>query len=159
MINYKEIKNIELFYDFKVTEQCRSCKHYGKKATCPPYAKVIYNRLSYKNGIIVYKKFEINDPENWKELSRISSLEIHMALLEKREKLINEGHYFCVIYGAGSCKLCNKCSFPCRFPERSIIPIEARGLDVVKLVKKYIDIDISFPVKDFFYRIGLILYD
>ena len=153
-----KVKRKDLIFDNKAVEQCKSCKRYGKKATCPPYAVSIKD-LKYKYGLMCYKKFKIDDIKNWKKLSIESSLMLHNLLIDKRNQLFLEGHYFAVAFGAGSCKLCVKCSFPCRFPERSITPVEAIGLNIVKLMKKYCKINLKFPVKKYFYRVGMILYD
>jgi predicted metal-binding protein len=112
---------------------------------------------TYKHGRIFYEEFKA-EQDRWEELGKISSLSIYVALLRERQQLFNTGHYFCTILGAGSCKLCEKCTFPCSHPEKSIIPLEGTGIDVVATLKKH-NIDIKFPIKDYFYRIGMILYD
>lgn len=160
-MNYIRIKGSGLIFNDKAKEQCRSCKRYGKKATCPPYTYLLGSNkiLNYKNGILCYEEFKINNKQEWRKLSKDSSLKMHAVLLKKRDELIKKGHYYTIAYGAGSCKLCLKCSFPCRYPEKSLIPIEAMGLDIVRMMKKYANIKLVFPVKNFFYRVGLILYD
>jgi len=150
-------------FNYKVREMCKSCKRYGFKATCPPHIDSIeyYADLfeGYKNGIIYYDTFECADLKDWKAVGRKSSLAIHKVLLKERERLFAEGHYFVALFGAGSCKACVKeCSFPCRQPQKAIIPLEGTGVNVVKLMKQY-NVDVSFPVKNSIYRIGLVLYD
>lgn len=155
-INPKE----DLIFDLKVTEACKSCKRYGTKATCSPYVGNIgyYRELlpSYKYGIIYYEKFDSNQKE-WESIGKESSLVMHKQLLKKRDELFFKGHFFVTIFGSGSCKLCEKCSFPCRFPSKSIVPLEATGVNVVEIMKKF-DIDIKFPVTKTIYRIGAIFY-
>ena len=157
-----QINPTKIPFSLKVREMCTSCKRYNTKATCPPYVENInyYKELfnSYKNGIVCYEKFECKDKNNWIEIGKHSSLVISNYLLKRREELFKEGHYFISVFGAGSCKLCPTCSFPCRHPQKAIIPLEATGVDVVQLMKNCL-IDIKFPIKDVFYRIGLILYD
>jgi len=130
----------DLIFDDKVREMCKSCKRYGKKATCPPYVESVayYKKLlrRYQNCKLYYEKFNSSDKKRWRELGKRSSLEIHMKLLEERDKLFELGHYFVAIFGAGSCKLCDKCFFPCKSPDKSIIPF-----------------------RDSYYRIGAIFYD
>lgn len=161
----KEIKinpKKDLIFDNKVVEQCKNCKRYGKKATCPPYIdnSDYYQKILfiYKNGVIYYKKFIIDNPKNWVRLGKESSIEITNFLLKKRTALINKGHYFAIAFGAGSCKLCEECSFPCRFPDKSLIPLEGTGLDIIKTMKKF-GVIIKHPVKEYFYRVGAIFYD
>ena len=151
------------YFGNKVREMSRSCKRFGTKASCPPYVENIeYYKIllpSYKFGICFIEKFDIDNIINWERLGRESSLIIHKAILNYRDKLILSGHYFSVGFTAGSCKNCEKCSFPCRFPDKSLIPIEAIGIDVVKLVRKIAKISIKFPITKYFYRIGIIVYD
>jgi len=151
----------KLVFDAKVALACKSCKHYGFKATCPPYIenmeyfrKVLPN---YKHCVICYKEFEA-DHDNWQKVGQQSSMVIHNYLIKRRAKLLKSGHYFCTILGAGSCKLCKKCQIPCKFPGKSVVPVEGTGINVVATLKKY-NFNISFPVKDKFYRIGAIFYD
>jgi len=158
----------DLVFDAKVREECYSCKRYGKKATCPPYIGNLdyYENLlkRYRHGMFVVCEFNIPDditdtPESIADLGSISSLELHKAIMTMRELLMLDGHCFVVAFGAGSCKLCpGGCEFPCRLPEKSIVPIEATGINVIEALKKF-KVDIRFPVKGKFYRIGAIFYD
>lgn len=151
-----------LIFDLKVCEACKSCKRYGLTGCCPPiigtfeYYKKLLKRYTYSKVFI--KKFIVNNPKNWKELSRTSSLELHKTLLEEKEKLFNKGHYFNIILGGGSCKYCEKCSIPCKLPQFRAIPIEATGINVVETLKK-MEVFIKFPVKKVFYRVGMLLWD
>jgi predicted metal-binding protein len=149
------------YFTLKSVQACRACKRYGS-GQCPPSIPSIdyYKELlpSYKNGIIVFKRFEIKG--DWKEQGRSSSLEIHNYLLEKRTQLLNEGYWYSIILGAGSCKLCPNCVTPCRQPDKAIVPIEGCGLDVVRLMEEF-DVYLGFPVEkqEFFFRIGMVLYE
>jgi predicted metal-binding protein len=148
------------YFDLKVVQACRTCKRYNNSTQCPPNIPSLdyYKELlpTYKNGIIIYERFEISG--DWKEQGRSSSLEIHNYLLEKRTHFLNEGHYYSIILGAGSCKLCQTCVYPCKHPDKAIVPIEGCGIDVVALMRS-LDEDINFPVKNYFFRIGMILWD
>jgi predicted metal-binding protein len=158
----KEIKinPKQIVFNEKTRLACLSCKNFGTKATCPPYIATTeyFKKIirAYKNGIIYYELFEA-DKENWENLRKESSLKIHKHILDERNKLINASHYFYLALGAGSCKLCPTCSFPCKKPSESLIPVEGTGIDLVATMKKY-NIDIKFPIKDSFYRIGIFLY-
>jgi len=85
---------------------------------------------------------------------------IHKKIVSERQRLFFEKHYLIIGFGAGSCKLCDKCSFPCCWPDKALIPIEATGIDVIKMMKKF-NVDINFPVEKFSHicRIGAIFYD
>lgn len=157
-------KILKKYFSYKVREFCKSCKRYGYKACCPPYIESVdyYKEVlpSFEHGILVFKKFIINDLSQWKELGKSSSLDIHTELLKIRTQLLNKGK-FGIIYGAGSCKICPKCSFPCKFPNKRIIPLEGTGVNIIKLMKDLTKIDLKYPVEKYgyFYRIGVILYD
>lgn len=119
-----------------------------------------YKKLlpSYKYGIIYYETFDCSNKENWKEIGRASSLFLSEHLLKVRTKLFSEGHTFINVFGAGSCKVCEKCQFPCRFPDKAVVPLEATGLNVVDFMKEF-DVFIKFPIDNEFMRIGMVLYD
>ena len=150
----------DLHFSLKAREMCKSCKRYNEKATCPPHVESVeyYQKLlpTYTHGLLYYEKFDKSD--DWVQQGKDSSLTIHNALLKKRDELFNAGVYFINIFGAGSCKICDKCAFPCRFPAKSIIPLEGTGVNVVELMAKY-GIKVSFPITDTLYRIGVVLYD
>lgn len=152
----------DLKFDLKVVEQCKSCKRYGSVATCPPYIEKLdyYQKLlpTYKHGFLYYERFEIDNYENWRELGKMSSEKLRKFVIKERDKLIDEGHYFVVAFGGGSCKNCDKCSIPCRFPDKALIPMEGTGMNIVEMMKKF-GVEIKHPVKDFFYRVGCIFYD
>lgn len=152
----------ELFSD-KTREMCKSCKRYSFKATCPPNVEKIeyYRKLisSYNNGVLLIEHFIIENKEQWRELGKSSSLVIHNKLLEERQRLLDEGK-LAIIFGAGSCKYCSEiCNLPCKHPDKSIVPLEATGMNVTYLVDLLTNIGIKFPVKEEFYRVGLILWD
>jgi len=151
----------ELIFDILVCEACRSCKRFGIVGCCPPnigtfeYYKKLLKHYSY--GKVFIEKFVVDDPENWKELSRTSSLDLHKVLLEERQALMNKGHFFSMVLGGGSCKHCKECSIPCKFPQYRIIPVEATGINVVATLAK-MGLWIKFPVKKIFYRVGMLLW-
>jgi predicted metal-binding protein len=151
----------DLIFDLKVVESCKNCKRYGTKASCPPYVfdSYYYQKLlpTYRYGVVYYEQF--NSLSNtWVENGKNSSLALQKFLLARRDELFQQGRVFVTAFGSGSCKLCTECSFPCRLPNKALVPLEATGLDVVKTVKKF-GVNIKFPVTDSFYRIGAIFYD
>jgi len=161
-INVVNIQPSQLCFDIKVQEMCKSCKRYGTKASCPPYIESVeyYKKLlpSYKHGILYYERFKVTDKTQWRKLGASSSLKIHNHLLKVRNELIQQGHYFVEVFGAGSCKMCAKCTFPCHQPDKSITPLEGTGVNIFKLLKK-LNIPFVFPIKDSFLRVGVVLYD
>lgn len=155
-INPKE----ELIFDLKVREMCRCCKRFGTKATCPPYIDSFkyYNTLlpQYTHGIFYFEKFIIKGDNL--ELGKKSSMRIYKRIVSERKKLLKAGHYFVIGFGAGSCKLCDKCVFPCSSPDKALIPLEATGVNIVRTLGRY-GVKLKFPVEKYFYRVGALFYD
>ncbi len=152
----------DYFSDF-VRFLCKSCKRYNNKHNCPPFlpSPTYYKQIlsNYDYGILIYKKFEIDDIKNWKTLGIQSSLEIHNELYLLKNQITSKRKP--VLLSAGSCKLCSECTIPCKHPDKALIPVEATGIDVIKLFKDLTGIELKFPVEEqgYFYRIGLYLYD
>ena len=150
----------DLIFDLKVREMCKWCKRYGKKATCPPYIESVeyYSNVlkRFKHGIIYYDFFPTDGDAE--EVGYKSSMEVYEKLTRERTRLFEGGHYLIMILGAGSCKLCDRCTFPCHIPDKGIIPVEATGIDVVKTMERF-DVKVAFPIKETLVRVGMVLYD
>jgi len=149
-------------FNLKVREQCRSCKRYNFSANCPPNVPSVdyFQHLLplYEKGIIVYNLFDNYDKTEWIKCGKQSSLVIHQEILKIKDNLFKTGHYFVLGLSAGSCKLCEKCTIPCKNPSQSLLPVEATGINVVSLMQKF-NINVRFPINDSFYRVGMVLYD
>ena len=151
------------YFQDSVRVACTKCKRYNKSASCPPFLPEIcfYNELlaNFKNGLLIIKKYKITDVSKWQELGRNSSEDIRQELNIMYDILSKQG-FQVLMFGAGSCKVCQTCSIPCKNPAQRLIPIEAAGLNVIRLVKKITGIRIKFPVEKqgYFYRVGMIVY-
>jgi len=151
---------LEDYLDENVRELCKECKRYGLKVCCPPYLpKIEFFRdkfNQYEKGVLIIKQFIIDDVKNWKNLGKVSS----EKLREDMMNFVSTLHSNFVCYGAGSCKNCTECSWPCKFPNKQLIPLEGTGINVVSLVEDVADITIKFPVENYgyFYRVGMVLY-
>ena len=152
----------DLVFNIKVHESCKSCKRYGRTGCCPPNIGEFdyYRKLlpQYKYGKLFIETFSIQKNMAIAEMGKESSLKLHRILLTERKKLFENGHYFNIILGGGSCKWCKKCTIPCKLPQFRAIPIEATGIDVVTVLSHY-NVTIKFPVDTMFYRVGAILWD
>lgn len=152
------------YFQDSVRIACSKCKRYNKSASCPPYIYSIEQyKISlpkYKNGLLIIKKYKITDITKWQELGRYSSEDIRKELTVVYTILRKQGFHVSM-FGAGSCKNCKICTIPCSHPDKKLIPIEAIGLNVIRLVKKVTGKIIKFPVEKqgFFYRVGMILYN
>jgi predicted metal-binding protein len=151
-----------LIFNEKVRDLCRSCKRFGKSAACPPNIESLdhYRKAAkqYKHMDIVYKEFNVNDYKDKIEAGKKSSLELYKHLVDRRNKMIQEGNLFVTCYGGGSCKICKNCTIPCTHPEKSIIPIEGTGVNIFETLRQF-DIILPSIIDKTFFRIGVILYD
>jgi predicted metal-binding protein len=149
------------YFDKKTIEACRSCKRYNQKSCCPPKIEPMsYWQLllpTYQFGKLVIQEYKINKLINYLTLGKCSSLELGVELDKIQLEL--EKYTYSLKFGGGSCKACASCSFPCKNPLKQLIPIEATGLNVIKLTSELAGVQLRFPIKTIYYRIGMFLYD
>lgn len=164
MITQYEINPRDLvqYMSQNIREYCSSCKRFNTKACCPPHVESVeYYRdfvQNYNKGLLVIAKFKIDDIKNWVQLGKNSSETLRKHMINLKSYLL-ENEKDVIFFGAGSCKHCARCTFPCIFPEHRLIPIEAMGMNVVGLVWDVAKILIKFPVEEYFYRVGVILWE
>lgn len=110
--------------------------------------------------MLVYCKMPFETKEQFELVRQESTNLVHKILLELEKELYLNNEPVAVSFIGGSCKLCKDGCSPdsCRFPQMARIPLEATGVNVIKLVKESIGINVVFPPKDFLYRFGLILW-
>ena len=137
---------------------CFYCGNYSKKWTCPPRIPDI----DYKSVFSEYDNFallHIKMDSKYDSSRTDSSVILHKELLEMEEILYNNNQSTRLSFIGGSCKLCkNGCADDyCRQPYQARIPLEATGVDVIE-TSKNVGISITFPVKDYLTRTGLIMW-
>lgn len=165
--SYPELESVYAKTDIFVFEEkvkllCFHCAHYNEKWTCPPripslnYEKII--KEDYSNALIVFTKMKIED-DNFEDVRRQSTNMIHKALLHLEKVLYDNDLPTRVSFIGGSCKLCkNGCAADkCRNPYQARIPLEATGCNLIESFKK-VGIKIEFPIKEYLYRYGVILW-
>lgn len=151
----------DLIFEERVRMNCFYCGRYNNNWKCPPkipdldYKKMI---SEFDHSAIVYTKMLLNN-ENYNDVRAESSIMLHKALLLIEKFLWNKGNSMCLSFIGGGCKLCkNGCGKDkCNNPYMSRSPIEATGVNLIKSLEKY-NIEIVFPLKDYMYRFGLILW-
>lgn len=161
MIDIIVISLEDLIVEERVKMNCFYCGRYGLSWKCPPQIPSIdYMKLfsEYENGAIVYGKFAYV-PNRYNEVRSESSIILHKALLELEKELWKNNNSLAISFIGGSCKLCkNGCGKErCNNPYMARTPVEATGVNIVNLAKKY-DIDIKFPPEDAIVRAGLLLW-
>lgn len=153
----------DFIFEERVKHLCLHCKHFNYKHTCPPKIsifdyKTIFKEYSY--GAIVHTYFNFED-DDFDRIRTKSTNFLHKKILKGESFLYSLNLSLRIGFIGGSCKLCKDgCDdVKCRFPEKSRIPIEATGINVVKTVKDSLGIDLDFTFKKkILHRIGLLVW-
>ena len=157
-----EISPCDIVFEERVKLLCYYCPKYGTRRTCPPAVPSLdWKKLvqEYENCWIVYSKTSFSG-EITKESRRVSSMALYAQLYALEGLLHGSGYPLAVFFGGGSCKLCEGgigCSPECHHPSRSRIPIEAIGVNVVKVLQQ-VEVQLPFPPKDEYFRVGMLLW-
>lgn len=161
---YAEKVSLEnIIIEERVKLQCFHCEKYNVKWTCPPKIdKFDFPKLfeEYSNAMIVYCKIPYSNDIEYTKVRNDSTNLLHRTLLGMEKLLYENNESLSISFIGGSCKLCeNGCSSEkCRLPHMARIPLEATGVNVIKLIKSTLDMDIVFPLDKHMYRFGLILW-
>lgn len=119
----------------QVRDMCAAdkCKMYGKTWSCPPalpdldYYQAEFDKYTY--GIIVQTVAELEDDFDIETMEEAG--ETMKARFDEFAKKARELDPNCFPMSAGTCKKCEKCTYPdapCRFPDEMIPSMEACGL-------------------------------
>ena len=124
-------------FEHEVREMCAAnrCGLYGKKWCCPPGCgteeECKEKCMKYKNVFVFSTKYDLEDSFDFEGMERARK-----AHDKTDEELLSLLDIPCELAGAGSCTLCEQCTYPdapCRFPDKARCSVEACGIDVVKL--------------------------
>jgi len=161
-LSIKKVTIDDFVFEKRVLLNCFYCPKYGVKWTCPPRIPNLDYRevfVEYENFLAVfYKKRFTGITPTAKHREESSNL-LHKTLLEIEKVLWQKDHPLAVTFIGGCCKLCkDECSIEkCKQPSLARIPLEACGINVVKTMRK-VGIEIVFPPKVFFYRVGMLVW-
>jgi predicted metal-binding protein len=135
-IRSKEIpvKDILQFENKKLFDgMCKSgCKNYNKKCSCPPYSPSFtiysknYNMCKVYLMYIDMKQFDYINSHGYFKVKVGNGI-----LKPLMDKMLFS--YSDKIITSGSCRSCNKCSLPCRKPDKRIYSFESMGINVSEL--------------------------
>ncbi|MGN2369743.1 DUF2284 domain-containing protein [Clostridium cagae] len=164
--DYLKCKKIDLSsveFDEKVILKCFHCKNYKRKWTCPPnIPQISYKKIfeECENALLVYCKIPFSSDKQFDHVREESTNLVHKMLLQLEKELYNLNEPLAISFIGGSCKLCKDgCTKEvCRCPQASRIPLEATGVNVIKLFKNTAGIDIVFPPKEYLFRVGLLIW-
>ncbi|MDR2296606.1 MAG: DUF2284 domain-containing protein [Clostridiales Family XIII bacterium] len=132
-----------LTYEREVRAMCEmnSCGRYGRSWNCPPQVGSIEDLEAkcgaYQNGILMNTVTALEDSFDFEGMMAAGAA-LNRILAEAdgiaaREFRLDDY----LLLGAGSCNACKTCAYPepCRHPNKVYIPIEACGVNVVRLAK------------------------
>ncbi|MEL7649901.1 MAG: DUF2284 domain-containing protein [Sedimentibacter sp.] len=162
-LSFNKIDISDIKLETRARLQCFHCKNYHNKWTCPPmipnldYMKLF---MEYENAAIVYCRIPFETAEEFNIIRVESTNLLHHALLELEEILYKNNKPMAVSFIGGSCKLCKDgCNKEkCQQPDLARIPLEGTGVNVIRLIKETMNIDLVFPPADYLYRVGLLLW-
>ena len=145
------------YYDReKFLEFCRACPSYGLLWSCPPLAAETEQSLSrYRNAVVVGAKIVYDaqtvactdTKEKVIECSDRSLLVVKKELLEillQLEKRLPGS----LAISSGGCEICGRCTRPdikpCRHPDRMRHSFESLGVDLGKLARDLLGIELKW---------------
>lgn len=152
-----------IIFEERVKINCFYCARYGTKWTCPPHIP----QLDYKKIVMEYEHLLVLvykrpfKKEDYDSVRTESTNDLHRKLLDLERILYCNNKSMAISFIGGSCKLCKTgCGKEkCNNPGKARIPWEAIGVNLIKTVENMnIGCHIQFPVKDTFYRYGLLLF-
>lgn len=161
--DYCPIQAEQIVFEERVKLLCSTCAKYNRKKRCPPFHDGIqYEKAirEYENMLLVINCCRLTK-DNYDEVREESAKTLHMDMVRMEKMLLEAGACMAISFIAGACRICREgCppfGKPCRHPEQSRFSMEAIGINVVKTLKN-VNRDISFPVQEEMYRIGLLLW-
>ena len=162
-LHAKAVSLNDIVIEERVRLQCFHCEKYNVKWTCPPkIEKFDFKKLfaEYSNAMIVYCEIPYSNDVEYAKVRNDSTNLLHRTLLDMEKFLYENNESLGISFIGGSCKLCkNGCSTEkCRLPHMARIPLEATGVNVIKLIKSTLNMDVVFPLTGKMYRFGLLLW-
>jgi predicted metal-binding protein len=124
----------------EVRDMCNAerCRQFGKNWRCPPgcgsIEEAAERAAQYSYGIIVQTIGKMEDDFDYETIQETSKK--HKKNFAALIEIIKEHHGDVLPMGAGTCEICETCTYPdapCRFPDKSISSMEAYGLWVSKV--------------------------
>ena len=134
------VSSDKVMFEKEVREACEKnyCGRYGKCWTCPPGVgeiDVLKNKLlKYSQVFVFTTKHSLEDSFDYEGMQTAHRL--HDEITDRIRALCREEG--ALILGAGSCNVCEKCTYPdapCRFPDIAMPSVEACGINVMSLAK------------------------
>ncbi len=137
-----EIAKENLCFSDEVRQICESngCGRYGKTWMCPPGVGAVADWkeriMAYRHAVLFNYVDRIEDSFDFEGMMKIGH-DFSAIIRKVKNDLERDGADF-LIFGAGSCQLCQTCTYPdapCRRPNEAIPSVEACGLYVAKMAE------------------------
>lgn len=131
-----------LVFDDSVRKICESngCGRYNKTWMCPPGVGPVADwekkMKGFPNAVMFNYVGKIEDSFDFEGMQEVGRKFVEIVRAAK-EAMDQTGEKF-LLFGAGSCSLCEKCAFPdapCRRPDDAVPSMEACGLFVAKMAE------------------------
>ena len=132
----------DIIFEEEVRSFCKEnkCHKYNSSWCCPPaigeVSKYIKLVKKYSNVIIFYETLECNTLDKEEPYQKMKIFQDKSISLKQELKELG---YDFLIYGAGTCMICKKCTYPtnpCVNPDKPVISMEAIGMNVFKTLQK-----------------------
>lgn len=138
-----EVAEITFNEDFRKLCEQNSCGSYNKNWMCPPavgpFNDLKEKALEFKQGLLFQTVHPIASSLDWKGMLEggLNHTKIFRKILDSMEN--NYTFKEILPLNAGPCTYCAKCAYlageKCKFPDKAVSSVEARGIDVMALVK------------------------
>lgn len=145
-------------YDPDIRNLCLGCENYGKKKSCPPFAKRFEDFMEDYNTMLVFALI-VDIEQAMRQFKKPRSYMGYLILLDRmiRNMITKitrniESKFDGYALLEGACKLCNKCGFKkksvCDKPEKVRPSLEASGINVAELTEKALNHVIQWYARD-----------
>ncbi len=135
---YAFLKPDEIEFSTKVRQLCkRTCRYYSESWSCPPAVgkiDVLKEKCLNYTDVLLFSTFtELTEDKHDKKIIQRE----HDKLTHIINNRMKDLGYLTYIISSGSCKICDKCTFPkdfCRHPYEMFPCIESHGIIVADLL-------------------------
>lgn len=139
---FASIETAAITFDPSLRDLClaNSCGKSGTNWSCPPacgdYESLREGIMSFEKGLVLQKVYSLEDSFDIEGMEAAAD-DFHDRndqLRQAMEERLKETPF--KLLGAGGCNLCETCTYPdqvCRFPEKTLISIEACCINAYEL--------------------------
>ncbi|MDD4120041.1 MAG: DUF2284 domain-containing protein [Clostridia bacterium] len=139
-----EIETKDIIISEEILSYCKAnkCGKYNTNWTCPPAIPSIYQLKEqynrYSTALIYNIIYPLEDSFDWDGM--LGALKDSNNTANKIAKYLHTLKLDFKVLKSGSCDICDKCTYPdnpCKHPDIAYPPLEAYGINVMELAKKF----------------------